>query len=103
HGKTLSPARAFELWRGGRLRSFTGRLRLGVRGTSEDGRAIAFETPDPGGGAPLVLVAMLWPPGTREFLLHLSLVSEWVNARPFLEGLTMIFGPTLSDVGEGTR
>lgn len=103
HGRRLASARAFGLWRSGQLRSFTERLRLGVRGTSEDGQAIAFEAPDPRGGTPLVLVAMLWPSGTRAPLLHLSLASEWLSARTFLEGLPAVFGPTLFDAAEGTR
>jgi len=43
HGKAPPPG-AFGLWRAGQLRSFTHRLRLGVRGISEDGQAIAFES-----------------------------------------------------------
>lgn len=97
HGKRWSSARAFGLWRAGQLRSFTERLRLGVRGTSDGGQAIAFEAPDPCGGAPLVLVAMLWPSGTREPLLLLSLASEWLAAKPLLEGLAAVFGLTLLD------
>jgi len=86
------PVNASGFWRAGQLRSFTQRLKLGVRGISEDGQAIAFETPDPIGGAPLTLVAMLWP-SKREPLLYLSLSSEWVNAKPFLDGLAAVFGP----------
>jgi len=102
HGKALPPD-VFGLWRAGQLRSFTKRLKLGVRGISEDGRAIAFETPDPSGDAPLTFVAMLWPSSGRESLLYLSLSSEWLNAKPFLDGLAMVFGPIPSHAQEGSR
>jgi hypothetical protein len=60
----------------GLMGSFIGRLRLGVRGTSEDGRAIAFEAPDPSGGEALVIVAMLWPSKAREPILYLGRFSH---------------------------
>ena len=97
------PPDAFRLWRAGRLRSFTQRLQLGVRGISEDGGAIAFETPDPSGGAPLTLVAMLWPSRRRGSVLYLSLSSEWLNAKSFLDGLATVFGPIRLQTKAGAR
>lgn len=98
HGKKLPSSRAFALWRGGQLRAFIARLRLGVRGTSSDGQAIAFEAPDPRGGTPIVAVAMLWPSRAREPIVYVSLASEWLGEKPFLERIAAIFGLTLSDL-----
>jgi len=102
HGKTLPSPRAFAWWQGGQLRPFIARLRLGVRGTSADGQAIAFEAPDPGGGTPAVVVAMLWPSGARP-VVYLSLAAEWLDGKPFFERLAAIFGLTLSDLMQDAR
>ena|GEM_PF-4139793 len=74
--------------------AFRERLRLGVRGTSEDGRAIAFEAPDPAGGNPLVLVAMLSQTHRREPVAYLTLASESLARKEsFHDVLGMLLPP----------
>ncbi len=68
------------------------RLRLGVRGTTDDGRTISFEARGPSGGPMLVIVATLSQTPRGEAFVHFTLASEWLEHRRTEEGMLGWFG-----------